>query len=103
MLTRNLLLLLGWSYGHVLSLTEFAGVIVSRLYHLLAEAQLPGLNTFEIAEMCSHMMRTTLTTEEEGAVAAVACHQKNGGLSIMVRAYQICTNTGQPPMKVAPS
>lgn len=58
-------------------------MIASRFYQLLAEAQLPGLNTFETAEMCSHMMWTTLTQEE--AVAAVSCHQKDGGLSIMVR------------------
>lgn len=44
---------------------------------------MPGLNTFETAEMCSHIMRTTIAEEP----VAVSCHQKNGGLNIMVRSY----------------
>ena len=50
-----------------------------RFYKLLVESQMPGLNTDETAELCSHLMRTTLL---DGDVH-VSCHQKNGGLSVM--------------------
>ena len=50
-----------------------------RLYKLLVESQMPGLNTDETAELCSHLMRTTLF---DGNVA-VSCHEKNGGLPVM--------------------
>lgn len=50
-----------------------------RFYKLLVESQMPGLNTDETAELCSHLMRTTLF---DGNVA-VSCHQKDGGLSVM--------------------
>lgn len=50
-----------------------------RFYKLLVESQMPGLNTDETAELCSHLMRTTLL---DGDVA-VSCHRKDGGLSVM--------------------
>jgi hypothetical protein len=60
-----------------------------RFYKLLVESQMPGLNTDETAELCSHLMRTTLI---DGNVA-VSCHQKNGGLSVMGEEHPAVSST----------
>ena len=58
-------------------------------------------NTFETAELSSHLMRTTLTPPPAAAAGspsssapAVSCHQKNGGLSIMGKHPAVSSTAG---------
>ena len=67
----------------------FAAISLTLKVMIAVESLMPGLNTEEHGELCSHLMRTTLSSEPP-----ISCHQKNGGLSQMGQHPAVSSTAG---------
>ena len=70
-----------------------SAVALSRLYVMLAMSLIPGLDTSQHAELCSHLMKAQVDSGGTGSSHA-SVHQKNGGLTAVAGGPAVSSTAG---------